>query len=94
MLDRLFPASRDMSSRQLKSNKGVKAFIKNLFKTKDDLQNFKGTGWGVFSAIADFRSNGEPKRKTKTYGEAKMARFIDGDEVMNQAQKIITELAE
>jgi len=94
VLDRLFPASRDMTTRQLKSNKEVKGFIQNLLKTKDDLQNIKKTAWGVFNAIADFRSNGEPKRKTKTYEEAKMARFIDGDEVMNQAQKIITELAE
>jgi phage/plasmid-like protein (TIGR03299 family) len=94
VLDRLFPVSRDMTTRQLKSNKEVKGLIQNLLKTKDDLQNFRKSAWGVFNAIADFRSNGEPKRKTKTYEEAKMARFIDGDEVMTQAQKIITELAE
>jgi phage/plasmid-like protein (TIGR03299 family) len=93
VLDRLFPASRDMTTRQLKSNKGIKALIQNLLKTKDDLQNIKGSAWGVYNAIADYRSNAEPQRKTKTYDEAKMARFIDGDEVMNNAQKIIMELA-
>jgi hypothetical protein len=62
-------------------------------KNKDDLQNLKGTGWGAYSAIADYRSNAEPQRKTKTYDEAKMARFLDGDEVMNQAHEIILELA-
>jgi phage/plasmid-like protein (TIGR03299 family) len=94
VLDRLFPASRDMTSRQLKSNKEVKGFIQNLLKTKQDLQNIKKTAFGAFNAIADYRSNAEPKRKTKTYDEAKMERFIDGDPVLNQAQKIISDLAE
>jgi len=93
VLDKLFPASRDMSMRQLVSNKEVKSVIQNILKTKDDLQNIKGTAWGVYSAISDYRSNAEPKRKTKTYEEARMARFIDGDPVMQQAQEIILELA-
>jgi len=93
VLDRLFPASRDMSKRQLASNKEVKSLIQNILKTKDDLQNIKGNAWGVFSAISDYRSNAEPKRRTKTYDEAKMARFIDGDPVMQQAQDIILEMA-
>ena len=93
VLDRLFPVSRDMSKRQLESNIEVKELIRDLFKQKSDLQNFKGTAWGAYSAIADYRSNAEPKRKTKTYADTKMARFIDGDPVMQQAQDIILELA-
>ena len=92
-LNKLFPVSNDMSNRQLKSNNEVKANIKNLFRKKDDLQNFKKTAWGVYSAIADYRSNAEPRRKTSTFAESKMARFIDGDPVMQQAQEIILEMA-
>jgi phage/plasmid-like protein (TIGR03299 family) len=93
VLDRLFPISRDMSRRQLESNKEVKELIKNLLKRKDDLQNFKGTAWGAYNAIADYRSNAQPKRKTETYADSKMAMFLDGDAVMNQAQEIILEMA-
>ena len=93
VLDRLFPVSRDMSKRQLESNKEVKELIKNLLKRKDDLQNFKGTAWGAYNAIADYRSNAQPKRKTETYADSKMAMFLDGDAVMNQAQDIILEMA-
>jgi len=93
VLDNLFPVSRDMSKRQLDSNWEVKELIKNLFRKKDDLQNFKGTAWGAYSAIADYRSNAQPKRKTATFDETKMARFIDGDPVMQQAQEIILEMA-
>jgi phage/plasmid-like protein (TIGR03299 family) len=93
VLDKLYPVSRDMSKRQLNSNNEVKDLIKTLFKQKDDLQNFRGSAWGAYQALADYRSNAEPRRKTATYAGAKMARFLDGDEVMNQAQEIILELA-
>ena len=93
VLDKLYPVSKDMSRRQLKSNKEVKDTIKNIQKQKADLQNFKNTAWGVYSAIGDYRSNAQPKRQTKTYADTKMAMFLDGDPVMNQAQEIIMELA-
>jgi phage/plasmid-like protein (TIGR03299 family) len=93
VLDRLFPASSEMSKRQLESNREVKKLIKNLLRRKDDLQNFKGTAWGAYSAIADYRSNAQPKRKTQTYADSKMSMFLDGDQVMNEAQEIIMELA-
>jgi len=93
VLDKLFSVSRDMSKRQLKSNNEVKELIKTLHKKKDDLQNFKCTAWGVYNAIADYRSNAEPKRKTLTFADNKMARFIDGDPVLSQAQNIIMEMA-
>jgi len=93
VLDRLFPVSKDMSLRQLTSNREVKELIKNILKRKDDLQNIKGTAWGVYNAIADYRSNAQPKRKTVTYADSKMAMFLDGDSVMNEAQEIIMELA-
>ena len=93
VLEKLFPVSRDMSKRQLKSNQEVKDAIKTLLKQKDDLQNIKGNAWGAYSAIADYRSNAEPRRKTSTYADAKMSMFLDGDSVMNQAQEIILELA-
>jgi phage/plasmid-like protein (TIGR03299 family) len=94
VLDRLFPASREMSKRQLESNKEVKEIVKTIFKQKDDLQNFKSTAWGAYQAVADYRSNAEPRRRTAGYADAKMGRFLDGDPVMNEAQDIILELAD
>jgi hypothetical protein len=66
VLDKLFPASKAMSTRQVKSNREVKELIKTLLKRKDNLQNFKGAAWGAYQAIADYRSNVEPKRRTTT----------------------------
>ncbi len=93
VLDALFPVSKQMSARQVKSNKEVKDIIKTIFTQKDDLQNFRGTAWGAYQAIADYRSNAEPRRRTANYADTKMARFLDGDDVMNQAQEIILNMA-
>ncbi|GHT63675.1 hypothetical protein FACS1894110_01910 [Spirochaetia bacterium] len=93
VLDKLYPVSRDMTKRQVNADKEVKELIKTIFGQKDDLQNFRGSAWGAYQALADYRSNAEPRRKTATYADTKMARFLDGDEVMNQAQEIILELA-
>jgi phage/plasmid-like protein (TIGR03299 family) len=93
VLDRLFPASKAMSTRQVKSNMEVKELIKTILRQKDDLQNFRGTAWGAYNAIADYRSNAEPKRKTATWADHKMAMFLDGDPIMKEAQDIILELA-
>lgn len=93
VLDKLFPVNSDMSKRQRNANAEVKDTIKRILKQKDDLQNVKGTAWGVYSAIADYRSNALPKRKTAAFAENKMAMFLDGDTVMKDAQDIILEMA-
>jgi len=93
VLDRLFPVSGEMSKKQVSSNGNVKDTIKNLLREKDDLQNHKGTAWGAYNAIADYRSNARPKRKTPAYADRRMATFLDGDPVMNRAQEIILEMA-
>jgi phage/plasmid-like protein (TIGR03299 family) len=93
VLEKLFPDSADMSRRQLQSNREVKDLVKRILREKEDLQNFRGTAWGVYNAIADYRSHAEPKRKTATYADGRMARFLDGDPVMNRAQEIILEIA-
>jgi phage/plasmid-like protein (TIGR03299 family) len=94
VLDSLYPKIADMTKRQIEANIDTKESIKSLMKNKDDLQNFRnGNAWGAYSAIADYRSNAEPKRKTATFADSKMARFIDGDPVLQRAQEIILEMA-
>lgn len=64
--------------------------VHSLYHKKADLQNFKGTAWGMYNAVADFVSNGEPMRKTKTYEERKLADFFDGYKLLNTAQQILS----
>lgn len=63
--------------------------VHDLYHIKPDLQNFKGTAWGLYNAVADYVSNGEPMRKTKTYEERKLADWFDGYKLLNTAQSIL-----
>lgn len=60
--------------------------IANIYKNKDDLQNFRGTKWGLYNAVADFVSNDKKKKAVST---AKMIGFMDGYTMLNKAQKIL-----
>lgn len=60
-----------------------------IYNEKDDLQNFKGTGWGMYNAIADFVSNTIPLRMTKTYNENKLVGFFDGNKLLETSQELL-----
>lgn len=64
--------------------------IHDIYHKKDDLTNFRGTAWGMYNAVADFVSNGEPMRKTKNYEQQKLANFFDGYKLLNTAQQILS----
>jgi phage/plasmid-like protein (TIGR03299 family) len=93
VLKLLFPISEKMPKYWLDYYTGVNETIKGILKDTDNLQNINNTAWGVYNAIADYRSNAKPRLETKTYEDTKMERFLDGDEVMSRAQKIIMKLA-
>ncbi len=60
-----------------------------IFNEKDDLQNFRGSAWGMYNAVADFVSNTTPFRNTATYKENKMNRFCSGYAMLNTAQDLL-----
>ncbi|NLM00828.1 MAG: DUF945 domain-containing protein [Treponema sp.] len=72
-----------------KNKEKVMLTIADLYHNKDDLQNFKGTRWGLYNAICDYVSNGESLRHTSTMADKKMASFMDGYSMIASAQKIL-----
>lgn len=63
--------------------------IRDIYLEKDDLQNFKGTAWGIYNAVADFVSNTKPLRVTDKTAQWKMSEFMTGNEMLGTAQKIL-----
>ena len=72
-----------------KNKEKVMLTIADLYHNKDDLQNFKGTRWGLYNAVCDYVSNGESLRHTSTMADKKMASFMDGYSMIASAQKIL-----
>ena len=89
LLNKLFPVSDEDSKRVKESVNAEKDIIRDIFKGMDDLQNFKGTGWGFYNAVADWYSHREPKRRTATYADNKMNEYLEGVSVLEQAKDLI-----
>lgn len=58
-------------------------------ETKEDLENFRYTNWGIYNAVADVLSNQKPLRETKTYNENKCIRAFVDEPVLLAAEKIL-----
>lgn len=59
--------------------------IHEIYHNKEDLQNFKGTAWGLWNAVADYESN----RKKRGNGQGYMNSFLTGNEIITVSQKIL-----
>ena len=56
-----------------------------------DIDKFRGTGWGVINAMADYVSHAEPARHTASFDERRWLSLVDGDSLMN---KVVTAVRE
>ena len=72
-----------------KSKEETISRIHLIYSEKDDLQNFKGTAWGMYNAVADFVSNTEPLRKTKNFNDNRLVEFFDGSKLLETTQDIL-----
>ena len=63
--------------------------VLKLYTDKDDLQNFRGSAWGMYNAVADMVSNGEPLRQTSTSADWKMNNWMNGYKMLEVAQDVL-----
>lgn len=74
------------------SEKRVKDTIEKIhliYNEKDDLQNFKGTAWGMYNAVSDLISNSIPSRTTEFGNHKKLEKFFDGNRLLALTQEIL-----
>lgn len=85
----LLPIKSDVSDLVKGRILDKRAAILDLAYNKSDLQNFKGTGWGFYNAVADLVSNGDPLRMTETFKERKFMSLLEGHNLLETAQELI-----
>ena len=89
----LFKIEDTDSKKVLQDKEQAVVTILNLYNNKPDLQNYKGTEFGIISAISDYTSHKEPLRKTKTYYDTALIKMLEGSEIIEQARKYIADVA-
>jgi phage/plasmid-like protein (TIGR03299 family) len=85
----IFPYPPVITKRTSESVDGIRATVLSIAERKDDLQNFRGTAYGVYQAIADWNSHREPRRKTSTHDQRHDREFFVGDSLLERTQKVL-----
>ena len=93
LLKKLFPTPDNDTKEKRDNREETKQEIIQIFKDMDNLQNFQRNGWGFYNAIADWYSNKEPKRFTKTYNENRMNEYLEGVPILEKTKDLLLDLA-
>jgi hypothetical protein len=93
IIDKLIPVTETMSNRIKTNTMLVRDSIMDIYANKDDLQNFKGTAWGFYNAVADYVSNSEPLRKTDTFEERRFDSYLEGVDLLEKTQNLLKVVA-
>lgn len=76
-----------------KNKERVLEGMRDIYLNKPDLQNFKGTGWGIYNMVCDYVSNTKPLRVTDKTAQWKMYEFMNGNQMIQNAQKVLQAVA-
>lgn len=88
-VEKLFPLKKeDYTKIQLDHIEQVRSGFYTMLDA-DDLQNFKGTGWGLINAASDYAYHARPLRLAKTYNESLMKKAIYGNKFLDNAMQIV-----
>ena len=67
----------------------VRATIISLYNNKDDIQNYKGTNFGIISAVSDYISHAIPKRISKGTVDNTFINNIEGSSLLERTRLLL-----
>lgn len=86
----LIPDEEDDNERKALYKSDVRNHIIDLYMNKPDLQNYKDTKFGMFSAVSDYISHATPRRMTNEYSINNL--FIanmEGNKLLERSREIL-----
>lgn len=91
LVDTIIVDKDDDSDRTITWNAEVRNEIVRIYNNKNDLANYKGTAFGYISAISDYISHCEPRRRSSNgYTDSNL--FIDsleGSKLLEDARQVL-----
>ena len=86
----LLPISGEDTERQVAYKEDVKDAIIDLYQNKDDLSNYRGTSFGMLSAVSDYVSHAEPRRNGSQHTiNNTFISNMEGNILLEQAKNIL-----
>lgn len=84
----LFPIEEDDTERKKTVYETQINQLKYCYN-RDDLANFRGTGWGIMNAVADYVDHGIPIRQTANWEENRWDKILSGNTVFEKAYALV-----
>ena len=85
----LIPVDEKDSSIVVNRKEEARNSIVSLYNDKPDLQNYKGTQFGVISAVSDYVSHAQPKRISHSTIDNTFIKNIEGSELLERTRLIL-----
>lgn len=83
----LFPMPKEITNRTELNILNQRNMLMDIYNTKDDIAQFKGSLYGGYMAVTDFASHAEPLRQSQTYEETRFFKLMEGAKIVSEAQK-------
>ena len=90
-MEQVFPVKKAASERQADNQDLLRSLVFDIYMSKPDLAPWKGTGWGLYNALADYETHSMPLRSTKTFKERRFVSLVDGNSRLETAEKVLME---
>ena len=87
----LIPIENDDTKLITARKEEARESIKSIYENKDDLQNYKGTVYGMVSAVSDYVSHTEPKRTTEYSMNNLFIKNLEGNDLIERTRLILKE---
>jgi phage/plasmid-like protein (TIGR03299 family) len=95
ILDQVFGDEDSFKDQPMKASRivALKSRLVKVYERTDDLQNMRGTAWGVYNAFADVAAHGTPTFNTGKVRERRFLSYIEGNQLLKSAQRAIEAVA-
>lgn len=92
ILTKVFPITGNASKRQADTMQRVRTRVLTAYD-EQDISQFRGTGWGVVNAMADYVSHHSILRNTETAKENHWAEIMTGSKVLDMTKQLVLKAA-
>jgi len=91
ILNQVFGDESEFEEQVMKQNRivALKNRVLTVYNDREDLQNFRGTAWGLYNAFADVAAHGTPTFNTGNVRERRFLSYVDGNKLLSLSQKAI-----
>lgn len=89
-IESLIPNKDDATDRLKRNIESLQEGLRITYYQAPDLENFRGTKWGVLGAVTDFATHKQPLRSSDTYQERLFDEVLNGHNIIDRAYELLS----